>query len=1185
MKSNFLKSSLLSSFRLMSGNERHHRPNNKRTQKFSRNDVPEKLRFTQQTNKADKETKFPKYESGNSKYKSTRWDEVQIIKIEEKPKTEVQSDTTKKEFKKANFSITKPIVNSVVIVPKLQRPDILTQRVAEKIRNITYLSHLECLFTQVINCYEKIQNDEKCSNIKSSILDYISKIDTFDMTAKQSQMGIKRLSDTIKCIFGLFVQFSKLYFQVSRPEAKNYLINLYNIKFEKQTMLRHCFAPSILCYLENILQMEDPVLYFNVISVKKRLNYDKNDEIKNINTILNILILRSILQNEKPFIIIIQNRFTNIEAIQKSVISDDSSIIYQNDVNDLLELYKEKVDKIVLSVITSYQFLELISVAETKNIDVFSSTHFVIDDIDINNIETDVLFSRLALAKPYPLQMIIYSSSPMLKLLQHLQRSYQEIKIEIKDSCSIHEEVVETYNSIDSAIECAIKTLNENLIPQNILIICQSQSLNTTYDKTIEKIKENYPNQIIHFQYYKNDIKANPDFINIIFASWSDFPFNQVLDPTTIIEIELDEANSPIDTEKVIELKNSFINENEVKFIRILKNKGTPEIMINDICSSFLSLRLIDIKLEQINNLPSDISENLMLTAQNILQEFKLIDQGNELTEWGKITAPIVDLPVYMLVAIKNLFPFSNQNEFYLYTIICHLFNNLTLVKNVKSEKDIAYTLNRILNSLAIDIRPVENGLLYDLIKESMLKTYFIKTKQSNLNFGKIKEYYKKIRDKEGFIYRLFSKITEEQPTWLHLELFKNRNPKKSKENKKEVKQENDSKEPEINETDDKTLLKMLRIVKACGFLDNLSPICKRTVSSVNSLLKSDLPKEIVDRIFKAFQNINDISPNKKYSKPTKKFFNNVCSKIFNAVLTFSKFYLTNNSEPVKELSINLFKMSFTPFDSIEKTCIYPVYHQHDTFVLHTNNDPCIVNLSSSTGSGKTRCIPFYLAIKAYQENLRYPFIIMTQPGMTIISDKIQDFQKNMNDQVIIVDQTNKLLDMYLTDQTKPVLALMSPLNLIRFLSKAEKRRINVFSQTRFCLDEIHQRSIEADVMIAKLSEKANNNKFPFQIIMMSATPDIRIFKCFKSNVREITLEDALLFPIKDIKHVANDVREVDQLTVDSTLDILDQMAKRTVVPGHILIFTSGAKRINNIVGDLIKNFKSKYRCVNSQKI
>lgn len=337
--------------------------------------------------------------------------------------------------------------------------------------------------------------------------------------------------------------------------------------------------------------------------------------------------------------------------------------------------------------------------------------------------------------------------------------------------------------------------------------------------------------------------------------------------------------------------------------------------------------------------------------------------------------------------------------------------------------------------------------------------------------------------------------------------------------------------------------------------------------------------------IYLSFKNIKKYNEQKRVtSKNYKMLMINSVNDSLSAINTFFDFMLKEENRKAKSIEKLLFKLVFNPreYGSL-RTSVYSVYKIHDQLLI-TNKS--FFNFKSSTGSGKTRCAPFFFSIKNLQDDLKRPFFIMTQPGRSIINDKIKDFQRILGNNVKIISDTKSMLyeyrnfKKYQKDKQykfkKPVIALFSPINLLKLIKMSLKDGIDIFKITRFCLDEIHERSVEFDVLISILSKKMNsmkkhNKSFPLQLVMMSATPDERILKCFE-NVTKIELPDSQLFPVETIKTLIPYKSQVNDEVIDQTFSIIKRMSDNQVERGHILIFTSGNARMNTIQYRLIKD-------------
>ena len=217
------------------------------------------------------------------------------------------------------------------------------------------------------------------------------------------------------------------------------------------------------------------------------------------------------------------------------------------------------------------------------------------------------------------------------------------------------------------------------------------------------------------------------------------------------------------------------------------------------------------------------------------------------------------------------------------------------------------------------------------------------------------------------------------------------------------------------------------------------------------------------------------------------------------------------------DIEKKLFRVVFSPGEGGAR--VYPVYYMHDEFLETTES---VGNFKSSTGSGKTRCAPFFFALKALSDSMTMPFFIMTQPNSATIRDKMSDFAEILGDSVILVDQVSELERMLLDEIARPVVCLFTPHGTVKLLSRCQSRNIDVIGRARFALDEIHERSVDTDVLTALLAEKLNVNSMPLHLLMMSATPDPRVLGIFK-KVQQFELPDSQLFPIQDLPVEAPD--------------------------------------------------------------
>ena len=327
-----------------------------------------------------------------------------------------------------------------------------------------------------------------------------------------------------------------------------------------------------------------------------------------------------------------------------------------------------------------------------------------------------------------------------------------------------------------------------------------------------------------------------------------------------------------------------------------------------------------------------------------------------------------------------------------------------------------------------------------------------------------------------------------------------------------------------------------------------------------------------INKINDSITNLSNFKAFKVTENEIHLFIDNA-NKVLNAIIIYTKFMNSQKNKKIKEIETCLFNIVFNPSDNDSPfTEVYSVYEMHDKFLFIRDS---FVNFKSSTGSGKTRCAPFFFSIKALLDNMKYPFFIMTQPGATIIQDKMADFKEHLGKHAIIISNVSQMMKLYQkVDQiTQPVIGLFSPFNVLRLLSSIGKD--NIISCTRFCLDEIHERSVYTDVLISILSSTMKSRQhFDLQVLMMSATPDPRILHCF-GKVKTIEMPDTQLFPIDTIHKEIDSKNGVSKIAAEQAFECIKKMLVGEQQVGHIIIFTSGNSRINEIDNYLSKTYES----------
>ena len=254
---------------------------------------------------------------------------------------------------------------------------------------------------------------------------------------------------------------------------------------------------------------------------------------------------------------------------------------------------------------------------------------------------------------------------------------------------------------------------------------------------------------------------------------------------------------------------------------------------------------------------------------------------------------------------------------------------------------------------------------------------------------------------------------------------------------------------------------------------------------------------------------------------------------------------------------------------------------------LMQSNTSSRICISSFTGSGKTRCIPLELAIRALLEGMKIPFIIITQPGQTHVNEmykffiditnglcevysNIEEIKEKYSQIFLLMKRNSEEQNLFIPEVQKPIICILSPYNLLKLLSLLDFQE-DIFKLTRFCFDEVHTRTVYLDILMSYCSKLLKYPKIPFHLILMSATIDDSVRKCI-SNMRSIELPlDEPLFPV--IARSFQNTRTNRTTTFDLFQYVMDELLKGTVDLGHILVFDSGRARLTTLANMIKDNY------------
>ncbi|KAK8835828.1 hypothetical protein M9Y10_040376 [Tritrichomonas musculus] len=283
---------------------------------------------------------------------------------------------------------------------------------------------------------------------------------------------------------------------------------------------------------------------------------------------------------------------------------------------------------------------------------------------------------------------------------------------------------------------------------------------------------------------------------------------------------------------------------------------------------------------------------------------------------------------------------------------------------------------------------------------------------------------------------------------------------------------------------------------------------------------------------------------------------------------TYYNFSKNERNAKCIEIAQSLLNFAFNiEFEPKLESKIFSVLPELETFLTSKES---IFSLESSTGSGKTRCVPFFLSILAFQENFVRPFIIMTQPSSNLIDSKVQDFKTILSNVSILTDVDEIIHYGQKKQIRQPILGLLTPYNALILIEKSKKTGIDLFGRSRWVLDEVHDRTIFIDTIIGFLHQELDKiDNFPCQITLMTATMDQSIQKSLGKTAKNITLKDYTPYNVREIIDDSNDTRDIPGIATDYMFQILEEMRNGTIEPGHILIFVAGNADCQAILRDI----------------
>lgn len=275
--------------------------------------------------------------------------------------------------------------------------------------------------------------------------------------------------------------------------------------------------------------------------------------------------------------------------------------------------------------------------------------------------------------------------------------------------------------------------------------------------------------------------------------------------------------------------------------------------------------------------------------------------------------------------------------------------------------------------------------------------------------------------------------------------------------------------------------------------------------------------------------------------------------------------------------SVSIEPISEAPFFKSRFVEIYKLYN-----IISDSTDH-LLSIKSVCGSGKTLCLPIILLCKSLRDNMNAPFLILTQPGPKNIESKEPFFSKTISKYVDILLDDNDLYNEYEHSKKirKVIFAILLPQKLLTLMHKLQKNEI-FYQNTRFVIDEVHQRSFYLDVLInqfGNLSQNPETFPLPLNVILMSADIPLQLLNPFNDTIKKMKLIKSPPFEIIERKAIIESyIPKINKEIVrDQTINVIQEMSQQNseIEEGHILCFfasTGNCYKLKKSVSSILKN-------------
>ena len=278
--------------------------------------------------------------------------------------------------------------------------------------------------------------------------------------------------------------------------------------------------------------------------------------------------------------------------------------------------------------------------------------------------------------------------------------------------------------------------------------------------------------------------------------------------------------------------------------------------------------------------------------------------------------------------------------------------------------------------------------------------------------------------------------------------------------------------------------------------------------------------------------------------------------------------------------AVNVHKIEEYPYFKSNFIEIYQFYHK-----INQIQSPKSA-IESYCGTGKSLCIPMILLCRSLREKMNIPIHILSQPSPKHVESKEKFFNEKLSKYVMITSDSNKLtqiINEYENEKndSQLVLGLVSPYNLLPMLYNLRRNK-NFYPHTRFIIDELSQRTIYFDVLLAKiatLNSKFNVFSSPLSVVLTSSYFSNEVLKPFDNKIEITKLVEHPLYEIQTKPPIIErNIYKINNIIVpNEVVNTMKEMSKikTNIEEGNILCFLSGignCKKVQKSVCSLLRH-------------